>query len=422
MTTALPKCPERTDGPPTDTRLPSRFRLPRAAAFWALAATLLAFMAAAAAPSPLYVVYQDRWHFSATTLTAIFAVYALALLVALVTVGALSDHIGRRPVLAAALVLQVLAMLLFIAADGTGTLLTARVVQGLATGAATGAISAGLVDLNPRVAALVNSAGPGLGLGAGALGSGLLVQYAPAPTTLVFALLAAACALALVGVALIPETSARRPGALSSLRPRARVPRGSRGRFLTLVPVMVSCWAVPGLYMSLGPSMATQLLGLDSHLVGGLVVCTLMGSGAVASLALRGLAARHAIPSGQAALAAGLALTLLALRAPCAPLFFAGTALAGAGFGVAFMGAFGTLATLADAGQRAELFATAFTVNYLAFGLPSVAAGMATGPFGLATTAEAYGLTVIVLALAAVLVHLGGRGRDVAGSSDGLRP
>jgi len=99
--------------------------LPRVAAFWTLGAILLAFLFAASAPSPLYVVYQARWGFSAATLTTVFAVYALALLIALVTVGALSDYIGRRPVLAAALIAEALSMVLFIAADGVGWLLAA---------------------------------------------------------------------------------------------------------------------------------------------------------------------------------------------------------------------------------------------------------------------------------------------------------
>ena len=46
------------------------------AAFWLLAVLLAFFLAAASAPSPLYPVYQAEWGFSATTLTAIYAVYA----------------------------------------------------------------------------------------------------------------------------------------------------------------------------------------------------------------------------------------------------------------------------------------------------------------------------------------------------------
>jgi MFS family permease len=117
--------------------------------FWVLAATLVTFFAASSVPTPLYLVYQAKWHFSAITLTLIFAVYAAALLLTLLTAGGLSDFIGRRRVLAGALVVELLSMAAFIAADGVGWLLAARAVQGVATGAAAGALSAAVADLAP---------------------------------------------------------------------------------------------------------------------------------------------------------------------------------------------------------------------------------------------------------------------------------
>jgi MFS family permease len=61
------------------------------------------FLAASAAPTPLYRVYQARWGFSATTLTAVFAVYVLFLLMTVLIFGSVSDHVGRRPVVITAL-------------------------------------------------------------------------------------------------------------------------------------------------------------------------------------------------------------------------------------------------------------------------------------------------------------------------------
>src|SRR5690348_3938858 len=121
----------------------------RRAGFWILAATLLSYLAASSAPTPLYVVYQARYHFSATTLTLVFATYAAALLVALLTVGGLSDYLGRRRVLSVAIVLELLALLTFALGDALGWLLLARAVQGVATGIAAGALSAAIADLAP---------------------------------------------------------------------------------------------------------------------------------------------------------------------------------------------------------------------------------------------------------------------------------
>jgi MFS family permease len=135
-------------------------------AFWVLAAALMTVMFGSAAPSPLYPVYQRLWGFSAAMLTVVFAVYVGALLLSLLTVGRLSDHVGRRPVIAAALLALVAAMFVFATADGVAALLVARVLQGLATGTAMGTLSAALVDLQPtrRAGALVTSAAPFAGL------------------------------------------------------------------------------------------------------------------------------------------------------------------------------------------------------------------------------------------------------------------
>ena len=74
------------------------------------------------------------------TTTILFGVYAVAVLAALLALGRLSDSVGRKPVLLAALGVQVASMLVFATAGGVGELMAARVVQGLATGAALGAI------------------------------------------------------------------------------------------------------------------------------------------------------------------------------------------------------------------------------------------------------------------------------------------
>ncbi|XVQ88811.1 MFS transporter [Microbispora siamensis] len=394
----------------------ARGRISRRAGFWLLAGTLVAFMAAASTPSPLYVLYQQRWGFSAATLTAVFAVYALALLIALLTVGGLSDHVGRRPVLIAALLAEAGAMVAFLTADGVGPLLLARAVQGLATGAATGAISAGLVDLQPasrrvrQLGALVNSVAPTGGLAAGALGAGLFVRFTATPTTSVFVLLTAVFVLLAAAMALLPEPVASRRGrgrdALVSLRPRVAVPRRVRGAFAAAVPCLVATWALGGLYLSLGGSLTAGVLRVPDRLVGGLVVTALTAAGAVASLVVRDLPARRVMAGGSLVLAAGAGLTLAALAAASTPVFFAGTVVAGCGFGSAFLGAFRSLAALAGPAERAGMFASVYVVSYLAFSVPAVTAGIAVPSLGLRATATVYGCAVVVLALLAAVLGL----------------
>jgi predicted MFS family arabinose efflux permease len=381
----------------------------RSTSFWSIAVLLVLVLAASGVPSPLYRVYQERFGFNSGVLTTVFGVYAFALLAALLVVGALSDHVGRRPVLAAALTLQAGAMVLFLVADGVGWLMAARVVQGLATGAMTGALGAALLDFQRSdrpLGPLVNSASPGLGLSLGAVGAGLLVQYVPAPTDWVFGALTAAFLLAAVGVLWLPESSPRLPGALASLRPQVHVPAAQRGAFFAVLPCLVATWALGGLYASLGPSLVAGPFGVDDHLVGSLLILALNGTGLVGSLAMRNLPPDRAMISGALTFSVGVAGTVAALLTGSLALFFVAAVVSGFGFGSAFLGAMATVTRGVAPGERAGLLSSVFVASYLAFSVPAIAAGVAAGRIGLARTAEIYGAVVIVLALAATAALL----------------
>jgi MFS family permease len=384
--------------------VPSR-RLPRPAAFWTAATLLVLVLAASGVPSPLYRVYQERFGFSAGVLTTVFGIYAIALLAALLVVGRLSDHVGRRPVIAVGLLLQVLASVLFLAADGVGWLLAARVVQGLSVGALTGTLGAMLLDLQRSdrpLAAMLNAASPTIGLALGAVGAGVLVEYAPQPTRWVFALLAVAFLAATAVVALLPETSPRTPGALASLRPQVRVPRAHRRPFLVALPCLVAMWALGGLYLSLGPSLAVGVFGVDDHLVGSLLILAMQGSGAIGSITMWQVRPPRSMLTGALLFVLGVSTAIAALGTGSLVLFVAASVLSGFGFGSAFLGAMGTITAGVAPGDRAGLLSSVYVVGYLAFSVPAVVAGLAAGEVGLRRTAVVYGAVLVVLALTAV--------------------
>ena len=134
---------------------------------------------------------------------------------------------------------------------------------------------------------MVTSVFSTLGLALGALITSALVQYAPAPTQLIWWALLAVFAVGIAAVPAMAEPGLRRPGALASLRPRIAVPRQARGTFAAAVPCIVAGWALGGLYLSLGPSLAAQVTGSPNLLWGGLVIFLLCGTGAAAAFALR---------------------------------------------------------------------------------------------------------------------------------------
>jgi MFS family permease len=338
-------------------------------------------------------------------ITVVFAIYALALLISLLVVGALSDHVGRRPVLAVALVVEAVSMVLFWAADGVGWLLAARVVQGFATGAMTGTFGAALLDTQSPtrpLGPLVNSAGPGLGLSLGAVAAGMAVEWVPSPTDWVFGSLTVLCLAAAVGVRWLPETSPRLPGAGASLRPSVRVPVTQRRAFLVVLPCLVATWALSGLYLSLGPSLVVDVFGVPDHVVGSLVILALTGTGAIGSTLMRTAPAARSMVVGSLSFAVGVGGTIAALATGSLAAFFIAAVVSGFGFGTAFLGAMATVTRGVAAGERAGLLSAVFTVSYLGFSVPAIVAGLASEPVGLETTAEVYGAGVIVLALVAV--------------------
>ena len=391
--------------------------LPGPVSFWVTAAMLMLFSYAAAAPTPFYRVYQARWHFSAGTLTAVFAIYVLFLLATLLVFGSLSDHIGRRPLILAAIVVDVIAFVLFLLAHGPGLLFAARALEGIAVGATANTLGAVLLDLRPRggLAPLLSSNAPNAGMALGALLTAVLAQYGRAHTQLVWWLLLGLFAAAFILVAAMPETGTRRPGALASLRPHVSVPHAARGAFARAVPAVVAAWALGAFYLSLGPSLAAQLTGSRNLLWGGVVAFLLTGVGAAAAFAVRTARAPVQMLGGCLALAAGAAVTIAAIQTGTVAVLLLGTGVAGLGFGTAFLGAYRTVMALAAPTDRAGLIAAVFTVGYLAMGLPALIAGIATSHFGLHGTALVYSAAVAGLAALAAATFVP-RGSSRTGS------
>lgn len=367
-----------------------------------LAITLLTFLAASSAPTPLYHLYQEGLHFSSGMLTLVFGVYALSLLAALLTVGSLSDHLGRKPVIFAALALNMLAMLLFINEIGVAWLIAARTLQGFATGMATAVLGAALLDTDRQQGPLVNSVAPLLGMACGAMGSSLLVEFAPLPTQLIYWTLLALMLGQAMYVWRLPETVSRIPGALASLRPTLHVPPQARRALWLSLPVDVAVWAMGGFYLSLAPSLVRAATGSTSNLIGGGLVAVLTLSGALMIFSLRNRPAHKVLRLGASLLAVGVALILVAVHSASLPLFFVATLIAGSGFGAGFLGALRSVVPLALPHERAGLMSAFYVLSYLAFCLPSLLAGNLIRSFGLIATTDGYGVVLIMLTLGAL--------------------
>jgi MFS family permease len=365
--------------------------------------------ASSSAVTPLYRHYQQSMHLTPLMITLVFAVYAISLLAALLTLGGLSDYVGRRPVILAGLLLNAVAMLVFANAGTVGALIVARAVQGLCVGTAVTALGAAILDTNRTQGPLLNGITAFVGLLVGALGSAALVTFAPDPLHLVYEVLLGITVVMIVLLWWMPETVSRTSGALASLRPQISVPRQSRGVLIRLMPVTIATWALGGFNMSLMPTVVATTMAAGAPWIGDIVLPTMLFAATVAVVLFRNWPAERVLLLGTNALWVGVAASLLGLQQHSATVLVAGTIIAGIGFGTSFSGALRTLLPTAEPHHRAGLLSAFYVASYLAFSLPAVAAGLLAPLAGLSTVAYVYGAVVIVLALVSIAASVRSR-------------
>ena len=367
--------------------------------------TAITFSAVSGAPTPIYRFYREALGLTPFMITLIFATYAFAMIAAFVTVARLSDYVGRKPMIVVALGLNAVALILFFVAESAGTLIVARAVQGVATGVALATLGALLADTAPQWAATLNSVTAFIGLALGALVAGVFVTFAPSPTHLVYAVLLGVTLAEMVVLPWIVETTSRKPGAWSSVKPRLTVPKAAAAAMARLFPLTLSAWALGGFYLSLMPSLVIAATGVRSPLIGAAVVSVLMVSGGLSSYATRALDAGKTVRASAALLAIGIVLTLFAIAAGSPVGMVFGTIVAGLGFGASYGASLRVLLPLALGHERAGLLSAYFVESYLAFALPAIAAGLAAPRFGLVTTALFYGSALALSALVTLAVE-----------------
>src|SRR6202163_845911 len=161
-------------------------------------------------------------------------------------------------------------MVVFADAHSVAALLAARIVQGLATGFAIGAVGAAMLDIDETRGALANATAPGLGTASGALVSAFAVQWLPAPTVLVYLVLVVILIAQAFVIVLLPETSPKTAGAWRSLVPQRTLPAQTRRPLLAAGPVLFAVWALARFYGSLGPTLINHLTGSASVIGAGL--------------------------------------------------------------------------------------------------------------------------------------------------------
>lgn len=175
--------------------------------------------------------------------------------------------------------------------------------------------------------------------------------------------------------------------------------------FAAGVPAIVVGWATNGLFLALGTGLVREEFGGSTHTHAGIVIFVLAISGVTASLLLYRRTARTISLYGTSALAIGTAASIGALALHSYPAYVASVALVGSGFGTAFLGVLRTLMPHTGSAERAAVMAVIYTVSYLAFGVPTIIAGLLVPQLTLAGTMITLGAVIVAVSAAATLLR-----------------
>lgn len=359
--------------------------------------TIMSFMAAASAPTPLYQIYQKMWHFSPVILTLIFSTYAFLLLISLLIGGSLSDFLGRRPVIVFSILLQLLSMLFFLLADKVVMLFIARGIQGIATALAVSALGAALLDLSKEKGALINSIAPMLGMTIGAFLSCLVLQYSNIPLKHVFLILIMIYIIELFLTAFSLESSLKKVVILATFKPKITIPIKAKRTLITISPINIALWMLSGFFLSLMPSLLNHSFHINSAWLNGLSFTVMAISGAIGILFLRNYQASFILRLGTISLILGTLVLIISINITNISFLLLGSLIAGLGFGASFMGALRAVMPLAPVDERAGLMATFYIISYLAFSLPTILIGLLINQIGLVTSSNIFLGSIILL-------------------------
>jgi len=391
---------------------PSGSHLRREGTSVALALVAFAFAVAALGatlPTPIFPLYERQFGLSTAAVTVVFSTYAIAVVVTLLVAGGVSDRVGRKPVLIPGLLLSGASAVVLLTAQGTAALYIGRVLSGLSVGLFAGTATAMLVDLAPRgrreVATSIAVAANIGGLGLGNLVSGSLDEWVPHPTRTPFAVDLGLLALALAALMIAPETVRRRPSGVILRLARLRVPSEIRGLFWQAAIAGFCGFAVSGLFGAVAPSVMAQLLGVQSHVLAGLVVALLFFASAAGQVTTPRLNNHTALMAGCICLIGGLALLAAAFLLHSFAVLVLSAVVAGAGQGLTVGGGLAAVVARAAPGLRGEVASTYFVVTYVGLVIPVIGDGLATGALGLENAGLAFTavLGALVIAVAATL-------------------
>ncbi len=362
-------------------------------------ATLFLLMGATI-PTPLYGLYRIEFGLSPLAITIIYAAYSIGVVPTLFFWGPLGDALGRKPLLIIAISISILGSLILGFAPGFDWLILGRILQGIGIGAVLGNATAALVEFEPNGNKQKASQYAGMaqlgGLALGPLTAGLLAEYLFAPTLLVYILEIIILIIILILILIMlppPETTSKKYHINKPTLPPAI------WSFISASLASALVLTNSGLYFSLNPTFAQDILHINNIALGGLISSIMVFTAIITQRILWNQSPVRLQVGGLISLIIGLSLIIAVTTYSSIIVLLSAAIFSGIGFGATFMGAINVINKIAPANTRGNVTSFFYAISYAALGIPIIGLGIILQYVNLYTAVKEFVIIIIIIAL-----------------------
>jgi MFS family permease len=325
---------------------------------------------------------RDHEHLGASTLNAVFAIYAVGLLPGLLIGGRASDALGRQSIAWAGSVTALLGTVAMLVSEQSAVLLVGRVIVGAGVGFAISSCTAWASDLKGPAGAAIAGAVLTAGFAVGPFVGGLIASAGPSGIRVSFAIAAAIMVLATVagvlaarGAATVRPATAGGPGSPEGPKP---LREGSAWALSWAMPLAPWVFASATLAFVTLPTRVDT--GFAAPMVAGIATLIVNGASALTQIVAR---ARHWGPQagtiGAVLAAFGYAVAAVAAPTMTLELGLSMLVILGCASGLLLREGLIDLEAAAPQRVRGALTGAFYTVSYIGFGLPLLLSEVARG-------------------------------------------
>lgn len=383
----------------------------RGFSFFVAAFCLITCFVTAATAIPMMAYWVQDLKLSSSEVAMSVVSYFAGCVLTLILFARLSNFLGRKPVVIAALAFGAIACYLFSVGQSASDLYIGRFLQGLSCGLATSACMSWVVDTAPPARAwlgtAMTSAGPNIGLSLGTLLTGLIIEYNVLNPTLLFDACVALLIFCIVLAVLGTETMRLGTESIGQvLIPKIAIPTRLRRLFILSITAFIGTWGVSSFFQGFSAQFAQIVFGETSVLLAAVTYLLL-----IIPIAVFGLISGRFNPSKTLLLmstgflfgAGGVFLTL-DMQSPA--LFMIFVVICGAAQGGTCCSGLKLLLMDATLRERAGLISALYLGAYVGSGIPNFSIGQLAKDVSMTTIANGFCLWIVIMWLIIVLTFV----------------